>query len=561
MNNEILKDKEDKNIVLIVDDQKINCAILSAILQKDYLVLEAHNGKEALDVLAENKVSAILLDLVMPIMDGFSFLDKIKGTPLASIPTIALTSEHDSKSEERALSLGAWDFVQKPYQPIILLTRLKNAIYRSRYYLLNEMKFVYEHDTLTGLLNRSYYFLSVSKLLEDNPLTKFIMVRADIKSFQTYNAFWGETEGDNLIKYIGSLLESQVKYSNLCVSARISADVFSITLPHDNEKLMGGIQYITEKLSSYKQDFIVVPVFGLYLIDNLKESPQTMFEFASLAAKNCKIMNHSNYLFYTPKMSEKINQDQWVVNEMKSAFDNGEFEFFLQPKFSLITNELIGSEALIRWRHHEKGLLSPGVFIPVLEKNGFISKVDFFVWDGVCKLLRKWLDEGKKAQPISVNLSRLDFYNPNLVNFLKSLIKKYNIPIELLELEVTESAYMENPKIMEGCVKELQDAGFKILMDDFGSGYSSLNTLKDINIDILKIDMKFLEDDLTSKRSKYILTCVVEMAKKLNTPVIIEGVETENQVEFLKSIGCVFAQGYYYSKPIEVKEFEKLMVK
>jgi predicted signal transduction protein with EAL and GGDEF domain len=412
MNNEILKDKEDKNIVLIVDDQKINCAILSAILQKDYLVLEAHNGKEALDVLAENKVSAILLDLVMPIMDGFSFLDKIKGTPLASIPTIALTSEHDSKSEERALSLGAWDFVQKPYQPIILLTRLKNAIYRSRYYLLNEMKFVYEHDTLTGLLNRSYYFLSVSKLLEDNPLTKFIMVRADIKSFQTYNAFWGETEGDNLIKYIGSLLESQVKYSNLCVSARISADVFSITLPYDNEKLMGGIQYITEKLSSYKQDFIVVPVFGLYLIDNLKESPQTMFEFASLAAKNCKIMNHSNYLFYTPKMSEKINQDQWVVNEMKSAFDNGEFEFFLQPKFSLITNELIGSEALIRWRHHEKGLLSPGVFIPVLEKNGFISKVDFFVWDGVCKLLRKWLDEGKKAQPISVNLSRLDFYNP-----------------------------------------------------------------------------------------------------------------------------------------------------
>jgi EAL domain-containing protein (putative c-di-GMP-specific phosphodiesterase class I)/CheY-like chemotaxis protein len=561
MNNEILKDKEDKNIVLIVDDQKINCAILSAILQKDYLVLEAHNGKEALDVLAENKVSAILLDLVMPIMDGFSFLDKIKGTPLASIPTIALTSEHDSKSEERALSLGAWDFVQKPYQPIILLTRLKNAIYRSRYYLLNEMKFVYEHDTLTGLLNRSYYFLSVSKLLEDNPLTKFIMVRADIKSFQTYNAFWGETEGDNLIKYIGSLLESQVKYSNLCVSARISADVFSITLPYDNEKLMGGIQYITEKLSSYKQDFIVVPVFGLYLIDNLKESPQTMFEFASLAAKNCKIMNHSNYLFYTPKMSEKINQDQWVVNEMKSAFDNGEFEFFLQPKFSLITNELIGSEALIRWRHHEKGLLSPGVFIPVLEKNGFISKVDFFVWDGVCKLLRKWLDEGKKAQPISVNLSRLDFYNPNLVNFLKSLIKKYNIPIELLELEVTESAYMENPKIMKGCVKELQDAGFKILMDDFGSGYSSLNTLKDINIDILKIDMKFLEDDLTSKRSKYILTCVVEMAKKLNTPVIIEGVETENQVEFLKSIGCVFAQGYYYSKPIEVKEFEKLMVK
>jgi FOG: EAL domain len=561
MNNEILKDKEDKNIVLIVDDQKINCAILRAILQKDYLVLEAHNGKEALDVLAENKVSAILLDLVMPIMDGFSFLDKIKGTPLASIPTIALTSEHDSKSEERALSLGAWDFVQKPYQPIILLTRLKNAIYRSRYYLLNEMKFVYEHDTLTGLLNRSYYFLSVSKLLEDNPLTKFIMVRADIKSFQTYNAFWGETEGDNLIKYIGSLLESQVKYSNLCVSARISADFFSITLPYDNEKLMGGIQYITEKLSSYKQDFIVVPVFGLYLIDNLKESPQTMFEFASLAAKNCKIMNHSNYLFYTPKMSEKINQDQWVVNEMKSAFDNGEFEFFLQPKFSLITNELIGSEALIRWRHHEKGLLSPGVFIPVLEKNGFISKVDFFVWDGVCKLLRKWLNEGKKAQPISVNLSRLDFYNPNLVNFLKSLIKKYNIPIELLELEVTESAYMENPKIMEGCVKELQDAGFKILMDDFGSGYSSLNTLKDINIDILKIDMKFLEDDLTSKRSKYILTCVVEMAKKLNTPVIIEGVETENQVEFLKSIGCVFAQGYYYSKPIEVKEFEKLMVK
>jgi EAL domain-containing protein (putative c-di-GMP-specific phosphodiesterase class I)/CheY-like chemotaxis protein len=561
MINENLSSNQNKSVILIVDDQKINCAILNAILSKDYDVLEAHNGKEALDLLDEKKVNAILLDLVMPIMDGFTFLEEVRKTSHTNIPVIALTSERDPENEQRALELGAWDYVQKPYQPIILLTRLKNVLIRSQYYLLNEMRYIYEHDTLTGLYNRSSYFTAVRELLDHNPLKTFVMVRFDIKGFQGYNSFWGEEEGDRLLKYMSGLLLEQTKYDGNIVCARISADVFSITLPYQHDKLINSVPYFIAKLADFNKEYVITPVFGFYVISDPNEDTQNMYEKTTLAGKTCKSLGSANYLFYEPKMSEKMKEDQWVVNEMQSALNNGEFEFFLQPKFNLINKDLVGSEALIRWRNKERGLLPPGVFIPVLEKNGFIGKVDFFVWDGVCKLLRKWLDNGIKPKPISVNVSRVDFYNPSLVNILIGLVKKYDIPIDLFELEVTESAYMEAPETMERCVKALQEKGFTILMDDFGSGYSSLNTLKDIHVDILKIDMKFLDDNLNSERSKQILKSVVALAQNLKTPVIIEGVETENQVEFLKGVGCVYGQGYYYSKPIEVTKFEELMNK
>ncbi len=423
------------------------------------------------------------------------------------------------------------------------------------------MRYIYEHDTLTGLYNRSSYFTAVRELLDHNPLKTFVMVRFDIKGFQGYNSFWGEEEGDRLLKYMSGLLLEQTKYDGNIVCARISGDIFSITLPYQHDKLLNSIPYFIAKLADFNKEYVITPVFGFYVITNPNEDTQEMYEKTTLAGKTCKRLGSANYLFYEPKMSEKMKEDQWVVNEMQSALNNGEFEFFLQPKFNLINKELVGSEALIRWRNKERGLLSPGVFVPVLEKNGFIGKVDMFVWEGVCKLIRKWLDNGIKPKPISVNVSRVDFYNPSLVNILVGLVKKYDIPIDLFELEVTESAYMEAPETMERCVRALQEKGFTILMDDFGSGYSSLNTLKDIHVDILKIDMKFLDDNLNSERSKQILKSVVALAQNLETPVIIEGVETENQVEFLKGVGCVYGQGYYYSKPIEVTKFEELMNK
>ena len=236
----------------------------------------------------------------------------------------------------------------------------------------------------------------------------------------------------------------------------------------------------------------------------------------------------------------------------------GEF-VHMQPKYDMKTNKPYGAEALVRWIHPVKGIISPGEFIPIFERNGFISKLDFYMWNSVCELLRKWLDAGLNPAPISVNISRANMYNPNIAKLLRDLVNSHGIPVELLNLELTESAYMDNPDIMKEIVYRLRETGFTVMMDDFGSGYSSLNTLKDIPVDVLKIDMKFLKGDDRTGRSERILSSMIRMAGWLNLPVIVEGVETKQQAEFLRSIGCGFVQGFYFARPMPVSEYEKLI--
>ncbi|MEG2192296.1 MAG: EAL domain-containing protein, partial [Oscillospiraceae bacterium] len=233
-------------------------------------------------------------------------------------------------------------------------------------------------------------------------------------------------------------------------------------------------------------------------------------------------------------------------------------EIYLQPKLNIQVNKMCGAEALVRWRHPIRGLLSPGEFIPVFERNGFIIKLDYYVWEQVCKCLRRWLDEGKTPYPISVNVSRVNLYNPKLAELILQLVKKYNLSPSLLNLELTESAYTDNPIAASETIALLQSYGFVILMDDFGSGYSSLNILKDISVDELKIDMRFLSETKIPGRGENIIASVVRMAKWLNIPVVTEGVETKEQTDFLRSIGCDCIQGYYYAKPMKVSEYEDL---
>ena len=219
----------------------------------------------------------------------------------------------------------------------------------------------------------------------------------------------------------------------------------------------------------------------------------------------------------------------------------------------------MSTKALVRWVNKEGERIQPGLFVPIFEKNGSIYELDKFMWESVCRQIRKWLDEGKKVLPVSVNVSRIDLYDPKLVNVLNKIVERYNVPKELFELEITESAYTGDPQMIISVVENLQKAGFRILMDDFGSGYSSLNMLKDIYIDVLKIDMGFLQRTDRTGRGTNILAAVVQMADSLKLPTIAEGVETKEQVDLLKSIGCNWAQGFYFSQPISVEDFSKLL--
>ena len=258
-------------------------------------------------------------------------------------------------------------------------------------------------------------------------------------------------------------------------------------------------------------------------------------------------------------MSEEIEKEQRIVNSMKHALEDEQFILYLQPKYELLDNQVAGAEVLVRWQSRERGMVSPGEFIPVFERNGFITKLDCYVWEKTCMMLRKWIDEGKNPRPVSVNLSRVSLYNPKLVETICGLVEKYDIPRYLFQLELTESAYTSNPKVVQETMQRLQNEGFSILMDDFGSGYSSLNVLKDIDVDVLKMDMRFLSDTDKRRRGENILMSVVRMAKWLNMPVVAEGVERREQADFLRSIGCEYVQGFYFAKPMPVEDYEKLV--
>lgn len=550
----------ERATLLIVEDLDMNRRLLRQILSGDYIVAEAKNGAEAFEVLAQNgDISAILLDIVMPVMDGFTFLEKLKDTRFASLPVIAVTGEKDADTEHKALKLGAWDFVSKPYQTDVLLMRLKNVIIRSQFYLLSEMRHAYEFDALTGLYNRTKFFEATRSLLERNPGETFALVRFDIDHFHLLNSFWGEEEGDNFLRFIAGTLRRLAGGLAPCTYARINADTFCLCERSDRPAIQKQVEELCASLAGYNTNYLIEPSFGVYVIDDPRDKIQNMLELATLAAKECKGKYMTYLRYYEPAMSEKVVREQQIVNEMQYALDTEQFQVYLQPKYNLKTERPYGAEALIRWVHPEHGVLSPGLFIPIFERNGFIGKVDCYMWEKVCQLLRRWLDEGADPAPISVNVSRVNMYNPNLVGTISGLTRKYAVPPRLLNLELTESAYMDNPEIMGKTVLALQKEGFTVMMDDFGSGYSSLNTLKDIPIDVLKIDMKFLSGAVEAGRKECIMASIVHMAGWLKIPVIMEGVETLEQVNFLKSIGCGYVQGYFYARPMPVPDYESLV--
>jgi diguanylate cyclase (GGDEF)-like protein len=551
----------DKTSVLIVDDQDINRMILKNILSSEYEIFEAENGMAALELLDGHKrnIGAVLLDLIMPVMDGFEFLNAIRKPAYASLPVIVLTGEANSDTEKKVLEEGAWDFITKPYQPVILMTRLKNAIARSRMGLFDQMKMLAEHDSLTGLYNRSHFFEMTRKMLDSHPDMTFAFIRMDLDRFSMINAFWGEEEGDHLLRYAADCLRKESRAFLMSTYSRINSDIFCFCAPFDETAVLTMVDSMRQTLLRFKKDYYIKPTFGIYVIREPEQSVESIYEKAAIASKFCKGIYNRYIGYYDREAHDETQWEQYVIRHMHQALKDGQFVPWLQPKYSLKSETPCGAEALVRWNHPDLGVLLPGKFISIFERNGFISRIDCYVWDSVCRMLRGWMDEGREPFPISVNVSLIDLYNPNIVQILCDMVKKYNIPAGLLNLELTESVYMDNPSLMNKIMKNLHENGFIIMMDDFGSGYSSLNTLKEIPVDILKIDMGFLSDADKSTRSRKILASMILMAGWIDLPVIVEGVETRQQVDFLKSIGCNYVQGYYFGKPMPADDYHALV--
>lgn len=413
------------------------------------------------------------------------------------------------------------------------------------------------YDELTGIYNKQAFYTKTKEMLLDNPDKNFDLLRINIERFKVLNDLFGESTGDKLLRYIGKFLK-EINLP-LCVSGRLYADNFVVCYEAgkgDSRRMINTLQMVADSFAINNRTILS---FGLYRIDDKTLPVSVMCDRANMALWKAKGNFKNPYCEYDEKMRQQVLKEQKIINAMEMAIQNKEFTLYLQPKYNIEKGTIIGAEALVRWISQENGFISPGDFIPVFENNGFVYEVDKFIWEESCRYLRKWLDEGREVHPISVNVSRIDLYDPKLVKHLVDLREKYQLPSQYLELEITESAYTEDPEQIITITRQLREAGFVILMDDFGTGYSSLNMLKDIQIDVLKLDMGFLKSSDYSAKGGNILTAILKMAESLKMQTIAEGVETKEQVEFLKSIGCKYVQGFYYSKPLPVGEFEKLI--
>lgn len=403
--------------------------------------------------------------------------------------------------------------------------------------------------------NPKLYSARCAKVISDNPDKEIAFIQFDVERFKLINETYGVETGDELLQFINDSLA--LICNNEQPFCRLTADVFMIvTVFETKETLIDFIRMVESNLSGY-HGLEYRLVFGVCVVEDRTVHTRRHGDNASLVRQLIKGNALQNIGFFESNMKAKLKAKKSIEDDMHKALSNNEFVMFLQPKHSIRTGRIIGAEALARWFHPTKGIVSPADFIPVFEENGFIIKLDSFIWEEACKRIRSWIDAGIEPVPVSVNISREYIHSFDVKGKLLELVAKYNIPVPLLELEITES--LDSAGI-EQIVKDLKASGFKMLMDDFGTGYSSLNMLKSTPFDVLKIDKSFLDEFMESNRGRKIIEHTILMSQDIGLDIIAEGVETSDQARFLSECGCDSAQGFYYSKPIPADEFDKKLV-
>lgn len=421
----------------------------------------------------------------------------------------------------------------------------------------NALKYRAEFDLLTGIYNTQAFYVHASQNLKRYPTEKYAIIRMDINRFKFINDLYGMEEGDKLLRFIAEILRKNVSEKD--IYGRIGGDVFCICASYQKEEELTEFTcQLRSALSEYVLGCEVVPYFGICIIDDRTVPVSILCDWANLALKTVKGNNLKSYAFYDDQLRAKQLDERNIENQMEQALSAGQFTIFLQPKHDIRTSRIVGAEALARWLHPKEGLITPDRFIPLFEHNGFILRLDEYIWEQVCILLRKWIDNGYAPVPLSVNVSRLHLYNADLCEILRRLAQKYDLPRELLELELTESTFVEYPDELYRMMGQLQKDGFRFSIDDFGSGYSSLNMLKNTRADIIKLDRGFLSETTATPKGKTVIQNTINMVKQLDLDVVTEGVETKKQADFLLHSGCNTAQGFYFSMPMPVEQFETL---
>lgn len=409
------------------------------------------------------------------------------------------------------------------------------------------------NSVLKGIGRRRKFRRNVNNLLISSS-RNIGFIQFDIRKFKIVNDLYGEKFGDQVLDFITHQLKEYCNDQQYFVNLR--SDVFMVVTEYDEEEeLVNFVHQLDDRIRSFKEVKLQF-VYGIYIADDRTMELRQMEDRSAMARKAAKNNILTNILFYNEQFKELLYNRKFIEENMQAAISERQFLMYLQPKYSIVKNEIIGAEALVRWKHPDRGMIYPNQFIPIIEENGFIKKVDYYIWREACRFIKKCQDAGINSCPISVNVSRTHLHDNECLQVLTDMIQECDINKKLLELEITETA--SDQQISKKAL-QLKEAGFTLLMDDFGSGYSSLNILLETPFDVIKLDKKFMENMIVSSKGRLILEQVVLMADKLELGLLAEGVETKEQIEMLRNIGCDQVQGYYYAKPMPEEKFFELL--
>ena len=553
MFNNALPSNGFKRKVLIVEDNEINREILKVTLEDDYDVLEAVNGEEGLNILSQyyKDISLILLDVVMPVCDGFEFLSRQKSDSLlASVPVIVITGNNSQEDELKCLGLGAVDFITKPYNARIVMSRVDSVI------KLRESSMTLaaiEKDELTGLYTRQAFYHHARTFTHFMTEEKFNVVILDVEDFKLINGTYGTKKGNEVLVYLSNAFRYYVKNGLL---TRYEGDqllgLFHSKVKMDVERINRNINKIAEEAPIPN---IRIKV-GIYEDVDTNLSIPIICDRALMAEKSISKDFKTNVAFYTDELNQKQLAQRQMENDFKSAIANREFKVYYQPKYDVNTESIVGAEALVRWQKTDGTLISPGAFIPLFESDGLVVHLDEYVFESVCQFQKERMENKLPMVPISVNLSRASIHFSDVVDRYVDIVNQKQIPFECVPIELTESATLYSEKILE-ITDQLVNAGFTLHMDDFGSGYSSLTSLNELNFSTVKLD-KSLIDYIDQVRGKKIVQQAIDLVHGLDMKVVAEGVESKEQKDCLKEMHCDMIQGFYYSKPLKQEDFMAL---
>lgn len=546
-----------KRTLLLIESNETIREELCPLLKDHYDLLQAENGEQGLKLLQENRQTAIiLLGTLLADMTASTFLNTMHQDEWTStLPSLILTDKADDSELEQCLAQGATDILVAPFSPCIILNRINNAI------VLHEsasMVSAIEIDELTGLYTREAFLQHATLLVNQHPDQPFMLSISDIENFKQMSAHYSTSIVNDLLKQNAELVGMMGKRFPNVVCGRYGRSSFAVLVVADQAFLDAMGLTFNPPVFTFPDGIGMQVKMGLCYCTEQKASLSTLCQYAQTALDSIMHQYGKTFAVFDDSMMQRHKRQEVIEHTMKMAIEQDQFKIYYQPKHDCKTGKLVGAEALIRWIHPEYGFLSPAEFIPIFEQTGFIVETDFLVWSRTCQNQRRWKEQGLPVVPISTNCSRKDFMRKGATRRWKKAFLEANIPADLMHLEVTESLFVDNLDQLVDLLKEIQAQGIHIELDDFGYGYSSLNSLGELPVDIVKLDMSFVRS-LDKEKKPIIMRACIDLIHDLGMKATVEGVETEKQLQDICGMNADYIQGYYYSKPLPEKEFEKYL--